>query len=89
MHDPASARTLPPVPGLAVAAHTHGGQVWIPFHGSAVAPHGWPNDKTHGWVDVGGRPVYITSGLGVSIYPIRINMRPEWVMFSVGDRRQQ
>lgn len=83
MHDPASARGLPPVPGLAVAAHTHGGQVWIPFVGSAVAPHGWPKDKTHGWVDIGGRPVYITSGLGVSIYPIRINMRPEWVMFTV------
>ncbi|WP_431102795.1 metallophosphoesterase [Roseateles noduli] len=83
MHDPASALALPPVPGLAVAAHTHGGQVWIPFVGSAVAPHGWPKDKTHGWVDVGGQPVYITSGLGVSIYPVRINMRPEWVMFSV------
>ena len=83
MHDPASARGLPPVPGLAVAAHTHGGQVWIPFVGSVVAPHGWPKDKTHGWVDVGGRPVYITSGLGVSIYPIRINMRPEWVMFTI------
>ena len=53
------------------------------FVGSVVAPHGWPKDKTHGWVDVGGRPVYITSGLGVSIYPIRINMRPEWVMFTI------
>ncbi|ANH68000.1 metallophosphoesterase [Mitsuaria sp. 7] len=89
MHDPASARALPPVPGLAVAAHTHGGQVWIPFHGSAVAPHGWPKDKTHGWVDIGGRPVYITSGLGVSIYPIRINMRPEWVMFTIGTQPGQ
>lgn len=84
MHDPASARELAPLPGLTVAAHTHGGQVWIPFRGSAVAPHGWPKDRTHGWVDVGGRPIYITSGLGVSIYPIRINMRPELVMFSVG-----
>lgn len=83
MHDPASARELAPIPGLTVAAHTHGGQAWIPFYGSAVAPHGWPRDQTHGWVDIGGRPVYITSGLGVSIYPVRINMRPEWVMFSV------
>ena len=84
MHDPASARALPPIPGLTVAGHTHGGQVWIPFYGSAVAPHGWPRDKTHGWVDVGGKPLYITSGLGVSIYPVRFNMRPEWVMFSIG-----
>lgn len=83
MHDPASARQLPQLPGLTVAGHTHGGQVWIPFRGSVVAPHGWPKDQTHGWVNVGGRPVYITSGLGVSIYPVRINMRPEWVMFTV------
>ncbi|WP_431047084.1 metallophosphoesterase [Roseateles sp. L2-2] len=89
MHDPASARELPPLPGLTVAAHTHGGQVWIPFVGSAVAPHGWPKDKTHGWVDIGGRPIYITSGLGVSIYPIRINMRPEWVMFSMSGQPQK
>ncbi len=89
MHDPASARELAPVPGLTVAAHTHGGQVWIPFVGSAVAPHGWPKDQTHGWVRVGGRPIYITSGLGVSIYPIRINMRPEWVMFRLGDAARE
>jgi len=89
MHDPASARELAPLPGLTVAAHTHGGQVWIPFMGSAVAPHGWPKDQTHGWVRVGGRPIYITSGLGVSIYPIRINMRPEWVMFRIGDAARE
>ncbi|MBO9685245.1 MAG: metallophosphoesterase [Mitsuaria chitosanitabida] len=83
MHDPASARELPAIPGLTVAGHTHGGQVWIPFYGSAVAPHGWPHDQTHGWVDVGRQHVYITSGLGVSIYPVRFNMRPEWVMFTM------
>ncbi len=83
MHDPASARSLPRETGLTVAAHTHGGQVWIPFHGSIVAPHGWPVKQTHGWVRVNRRTVYITSGLGVSIYPVRLNMRPEWVMFSI------
>ena len=83
MHDPASALDLPALPGLTVAAHTHGGQVRVPFYGSVVAPHGWPKDKTRGWVDVGRQPVYITSGLGVSIYPIRINVRPEWVMFTM------
>ncbi|MFX1681140.1 metallophosphoesterase [Mitsuaria sp. CC2] len=89
MHDPASVRELPPLAGLTVAAHTHGGQVWIPFVGSAVAPHGWPKDQTHGWVDVDGRRLYITSGLGVSIYPVRLNMRPEWVMFTMSDRSRQ
>lgn len=82
MHDPSSARKLPRDSGLTVAGHTHGGQVWIPFYGSIVAPYrGWPRTHTYGWVDIGRRPVYITSGLGVSIYPVRFNMRPEWVMF--------
>lgn len=83
MHDPASARALPRESGLTVAAHTHGGQVWIPFYGSIVAPHGWPVKQTHGWVRVNRRTLYITSGLGVSIYPVRLNMRPEWVMFTI------
>ena len=89
MHDPASALDLPALPGLVVAAHTHGGQVRVPFLGSVVAPHGWPKDKTRGWVEVGGRPIYITSGLGVSIYPVRINVRPEWVMFTVSGVEQK
>ncbi|SEK62437.1 hypothetical protein SAMN05216359_102439 [Roseateles sp. YR242] len=83
MHDPASARLLPKGTGLTVAGHTHGGQVWIPFYGSIVAPHGWPRTQTYGWVNVGRQKVYITSGLGVSIYPVRFNMRPEWVMFNL------
>ncbi|WAC74811.1 metallophosphoesterase [Roseateles sp. SL47] len=83
MHDPASARLLPRGRGLTVAAHTHGGQVWLPGYGSIVAPHGWPRRQTHGWVRIGRREVYITSGLGVSIYPVRFNMRPEWVMFTL------
>jgi len=83
MHDPASARQLPKETGLSVAGHTHGGQVWIPFYGSIVAPHGWPRTRTYGWVPLARRDVYITSGLGVSIYPARLNMRPEWVMFTI------
>ncbi|HSV48616.1 MAG TPA: metallophosphoesterase, partial [Ramlibacter sp.] len=34
MHDPASLAELPPVQGLVVAGHTHGGQVWLPGIGA-------------------------------------------------------
>jgi predicted MPP superfamily phosphohydrolase len=30
--------------------------------------------------------MYVTSGLGVSILPVRFNMRPEWVMFKLDAR---
>jgi uncharacterized protein len=27
--------------------------------------------------------MHVTSGLGVSILPLRFNMRPEWVVFEI------
>ena len=83
MHDPASLRELPRVPGLAIAAHTHGGQVFLPGIGALIVPPGAPRAWAHGWVTHNGNRAYVTSGLGVSILPVRLNMRPEWVLFTV------
>ena len=33
--------------------------------------------------------MYVTSGLGVSILPVRFNRRPEWVMFTLGGANLQ
>jgi uncharacterized protein len=84
MHEPASFLDLPPLDGLVVAGHTHGGQVFIPGTGAPVVPGHGPHDWAYGWVKHRGKPMYITSGLGVSILPVRFNMRPEWVMFTLG-----
>lgn len=81
MHDPASLFDLPPVQGLVVAAHTHGGQIRLPFIGAPVVPGAAPREWAHGWVAHGDRQMYVTSGLGVSILPVRFNSRPEWVLF--------
>lgn len=83
MHDPASLREMPPVPGLAIAAHTHGGQVFLPGIGALIVPPGAPRAWAHGWLTYNGNTAYVTSGLGVSILPVRFNMRPEWVLFTV------
>lgn len=85
MHDPASLFELPPVKGLVVAAHTHGGQVYLPGAGALVVPGAAPRAWAHGWVRHNGNRAYVTSGLGVSILPVRFNMRPEWVMFTIHD----
>jgi predicted MPP superfamily phosphohydrolase len=81
MHEPASLFELPPVRGLIAAGHTHGGQVSIPFIGPPVVPGAGPREWAYGWVAHGDNRMYITSGLGVSILPVRFNARPEWVMF--------
>ena len=81
MHDPASFADMPRTRGLVVASHTHGGQVSVPGLGALVVPGAAPREWAYGWVVHQGRRMYVTSGLGVSILPVRFNMRPEWVMF--------
>lgn len=83
MHDPASMLDLPRVAGLAMAAHTHGGQVSVPFLGALHVPGAAPRAWAHGWVAHGDNRMYVTSGLGVSDLPVRFNMRPEWVLFTL------
>lgn len=81
MHDPFSFATMPRTRGLVVAAHTHGGQISVPGHGALIVPGAAPREWAYGWIAHKGKRMYVTSGLGVSILPVRFNMRPEWVMF--------
>jgi len=83
MHDPASLQEMRPFRGFAVAGHTHGGQISIPGIGALVVPGAAPKSWAHGWVQHGGNQMYVSSGIGVSILPVRFNMRPEWVMFQL------
>lgn len=83
MHDPASLAELPSISGRIFAGHTHGGQVWLPFIGALVVPGRAPRRWAYGWVEHQGNRLYVTSGLGTSILPLRFNQRPEWVMFTL------
>jgi predicted MPP superfamily phosphohydrolase len=62
---------------LTLAGHTHCGQVLFPFAGRLVhASRGaerWPC----GLYDENGRKLFVTSGLGVSILPVRFRAPPE------------
>ncbi len=89
MHDPASLMSLPPVQGLVVAGHTHGGQVALPFYGALVVPGAAPRAWAYGWVDHAGNRMYVTSGVGVSILPVRFNRRPEWAMITIKSKENK
>lgn len=83
MHDPASFTNLPSTNSISFAGHTHGGQVYIPWYGAPINASKAPRAWAYGWVNHNKNKMYVTSGLGVSILPVRFNMRPEWVQFNI------
>jgi hypothetical protein len=73
---------------LALAGHTHGGQVRIPF----LPEWSWfaltTEDDVHvdGWIDGYGAPgnrLYVNRGIGFSLLPVRINCPPEVTLFTL------
>lgn len=76
-HDPAVFFDVPPGPIVTFAAHTHGGQVYIPFFGALWVPSRAPRRWAYGLIEDGGRKMLVTSGIGTSMIPVRFNMPPE------------
>lgn len=93
MHNPDSFKPLPSSTApLAMAAHTHGGQVRIPF----LPEWSWmtfaKEDEVHAdaWISGYGQPgnkLYVNRGIGFSIIPIRINCPPEITFFTLQPSR--
>lgn len=86
-HDPASFATVPFEPVITLAGHTHGGQVYLPFIGAPIVPGRAPRRYAYGLIQEAGRALYVTSGIGTSILPIRFNMPPEIVVLTLGPIR--
>lgn len=58
---------------LILSGHTHGGQVRFPIIGSIIAPgQGYFPKYDKGIFNLGNTVLYIDSGLGNSVYPIRL-----------------
>lgn len=62
---------------LILAAHTHGGQVWLPIIGTPVVPSSYGQKYSYGHIRDQGVDMFVTSGVGESILPIRFMMPPE------------
>jgi predicted MPP superfamily phosphohydrolase len=89
MHDPDSFADIPAgAAPVAIAAHTHGMQLGIPWLTDYLWRHEY-SDKgsgVEGWVDHYGQPgnhVYINRGVGFSIVPARVNAVPELTVFTL------
>lgn len=76
-------RTAPGDFHVALAGDTHGGQICLPLPGRRIMLSDLHADFAEGAYDVGGRPLYVTRGVGTSMLPFRAFCRPEVVVFHV------
>lgn len=89
MHNPSSFPAIAAgAAPLAVAGHTHGGQIRIPFTESWSWIEIVRAGEVHadGWIDgygAAGNRLYVNRGIGFSDLPIRINCRPELTLFTL------
>lgn len=80
VHEPDVFATFPELgisPTLTLAGHTHGGQVWLPVLGRRVVPSEYGERYAYGHVEEAGRHLFVTSGVGTSVLPVRFMVPPE------------
>jgi uncharacterized protein len=62
---------------LMLSGHTHGGQVWLPIIGTPMIPSGYGQKYAKGLIDERGVKLFVTSGIGTSLLPVRFGVPPE------------
>jgi hypothetical protein len=82
-HNPDIFPLIPNRVCLTLAGHTHGGQVAIPFVGRLIVPSQYGQRYAIGHIREGGRDLFVTSGVGTSIIPIRFRVPPETVFLEI------
>jgi predicted MPP superfamily phosphohydrolase len=69
---------------VALAGHTHGGQVRLPFLGRPIVPSRFGQRFAAGHVVEGGRHLFVATGVGTSILPVRFRVPPAIAVLTVG-----
>jgi predicted MPP superfamily phosphohydrolase len=67
---------------LAVAGHSHGGQIRLPFWGPLWLPAG-VGPYVHGWFESAGSRMYVSRGIGTTLLPVRLACRPELAIIAL------
>jgi uncharacterized protein len=68
---------------LMLAGHTHGGQVWFPILGTPIVPSSYGQKYSYGEIIEHGVHLFVTTGIGTSISPIRFMMPPEIAVLTI------
>ena len=84
-HNPDIFPEVPARVSLTLAGHTHGGQVSLPLYGTVVTTSRLGYNA--GEFVEQGRHLFVTTGLGTSIMPVRFGVPPEIVILTVAAKR--
>jgi uncharacterized protein len=82
-HNPDVFPSVPRSAQLVLAGHTHGGQVNIPLIGAPVTPSNFGDKYTAGHLFENDHHLFVTTGIGTSIFPVRFRVPPEIVILTV------
>ena len=82
-HSPDVFPQVPARVALTLAGHTHGGQVNLPFVGRLIVPSRYGSRYAAGHIVEGGRHLFVTTGVGTSIIPVRFRVTPEVVILRI------
>ena len=82
-HNPDVFPRLPQHVPLLLAGHTHGGQVRFPFIGSVVHSSDLGDRYSRGHIFENNHHLFVTTGIGTSILPVRFGVTPEIVLLTL------
>jgi predicted MPP superfamily phosphohydrolase len=68
---------------LILNGHTHGGQMWFPVIGSPIVPSNYGQKFAFGHKKENNVDVFITTGVGTSILPLRFLVPPEIAVIKI------
>lgn len=82
-HNPDVFYELPERITLTFAGHTHGGQVNLPVLGRLIVPSRYGQELAIGHIVQGGTNMFVTTGIGTSILPVRFRVPPEIALITL------
>ncbi|MFY9227482.1 MAG: metallophosphoesterase [Blastocatellia bacterium] len=82
-HNPDIFPEIPEQVSLTLAGHTHGGQVKLSFLGRPVVPSKYGERYAIGHVKENNRNLFVGSGVGTSIIPVRFCVPPEVTILTI------
>lgn len=86
-HNPDILPRFPPSFLLTLAGHTHGGQVNLPFIGRRIVPSEFGQRYAAGHIQEEGKHMFVTTGVGTSVFPVRFRVPPEIAVLTLTSER--
>jgi predicted MPP superfamily phosphohydrolase len=85
-HNPDIFPEIPSRVTLTIAGHTHGGQVRLPLLGAPIVPSRYKQRFAAGHIIEEGRRLYVATGTGTSLLPVRFRVPPAIAVLTISGR---